>query len=109
MRARLAAIMFSILACPGVANARLTDVTGMTCQQAAAVVASQGSAVVIYDHHPAAGPLYKRFYAAPIYCPAFTRFRNASARTTDSANCIIGGSCREIDRDRLMGHFMFFD
>jgi len=101
MKVTPALVALSALAFPSAAFGQLPDLTTMTCQQATAFVAARGSVTAIYEHHPAAGPLYKRFVASKRYCPFRTEFKRRSVRTIDSPNCIIGGVCKELDDDEI--------
>ncbi len=62
----------------------------MTCEQARGIVAARGAVVL------RTGPsTYDRYVRDSSFCPHPQTARAASIRTADTAQCAVGGVCRE--------------
>ena len=85
-------IILATFAFTSFAQAR-PDSTQLTCAEAADLVQDMGAVLMTYDHHPQAGPLYKRFVADSNFCGGDEISRNAWVKTSDSPRCFVGKTC----------------
>jgi hypothetical protein len=68
----------------------LTRTTSLTCQNAANLVASQGSVILATSENE-----YDKYVKSGFYCDSGERPVSAWVPTRDSAACFIGYTCQE--------------
>jgi hypothetical protein len=88
--------IYLFLAIAGLATGAMAQSTtlNMTCAQARGIVVSQGAVVL------RTGPTtYDRYVRASSFCARGETVSPAWIRTTDAAQCPVGGVCRQADLD----------
>ena len=93
MKAVFASVILASLSTAAMAQSGPTTLT-MTCAQARGIVASQGAVVL-----RTSPTTYDRYVRDGSFCALQEAARPAWVRTTDTAQCPVGGVCRSVEID----------